>query len=111
MAATDSNYDWGQDLKRLVTRIEELNIDKIYLDYFGGGDPKYYLGDKYESWWSAKGPPPIGSYFAVSVNSLMGNQARPVGNIAIKPEDTYSWLKGKAPVVRGGMSILIFKIK
>ena len=117
--ATDSNYDWGQDLKRLATRLEELKINKVYLDYFGGGDPKYYLGDKFEPWWSAKGSPPHGSYFAVSLNSLMGNQARPIGDIKIKPEDTYSWLKNKtrqndsvglAPIARGGSSILIFKI-
>ncbi|KKT42296.1 MAG: Tetratricopeptide repeat protein [Candidatus Giovannonibacteria bacterium GW2011_GWA2_44_13b] len=107
--ATDSNYDWGQDLKRLAARMEELNIDKIYLDYFGGGDPHYYLGGKFESWWSAKGSPPMGSYFAVSLNALMGNQARPVGDITIKPEDAYSWLKNKTPVARGGISILIYK--
>ena len=110
LVATDSNYDWGQDLKRLATRLEELNINKIYLDYFGGGDPKYYLGDKFEPWWSAKGPPPAGSYFAVSANALMGNQARPVGDITIKPENAYSWLKNKTPVARGGMSIFIYRI-
>ena len=123
--ATDSNYDWGQDLKRLATRTKELNIDKIYLDYFGGGDPEYYLEDKYEPWWSAKGPPPEGSYFAVSINSLVGSQAgynscpEKCDDAAIKPEDTYSWLKNKtrqndsvglAPYARGGMSILIYKI-
>ena len=86
------------------------NINTIYLDYFGGGAPKYYLGDKYRGWWSSFGPPPSGSYFAVSLNSLMGNQARPIGDIKIKPEDTYSWLKNKTPVARGGSSILIYKI-
>jgi len=107
--ATDSNYDWGQDLKRLAFFAEKNNTPKIYLDYFGGGSPKYYLGDKYQGWWSSFGPPPRGSYFAVSLNSLMGNQARPVGDITIKPEDTYSWLRGKEPAARGGSSILIYK--
>ena len=111
--ATDSNYDWGQDLKRLKIWAEKNNVDKVYLDYFGGGSPKYYLGEKFEPWWSAKGPPPVlggvEGYFAVSLNSLTGNQARPVGDIVIKPEDTYSWLKSKTPVARAGSSILIYK--
>ncbi|MDP2668355.1 MAG: glycosyltransferase family 39 protein [bacterium] len=120
--ATDSNYDWGQDLKRLSARMKADNISHIYLDYFGGGDPNYYLGTKFKPWWSAKGPPPAGSYFAVSLNSLAGAQAwynsclpaqvgpDKCGDATIKPEDTYSWLKNKTPVARGGMSILIFKI-
>jgi hypothetical protein len=31
----DSNYDWGQDAKRLKTFLDERHIDQIYLDYFG----------------------------------------------------------------------------
>ena len=107
--ATDSNYDWGQDLKRLRDWVSENSVQKIYLDYFGGGSPKYYLGEKYESWWSAKGAPPAGSYFAVSLNSLAGNQAKVIGDIVIKPEDSYSWLKGKTSFARSGSSILIYR--
>ncbi|MDP3935354.1 MAG: glycosyltransferase family 39 protein [Candidatus Giovannonibacteria bacterium] len=107
--ATDSNYDWGQDLKRLTFWAEVNSVNTIFLDYFGGGSPKYYLGEKYEPWWSAKGPPPADSYFVVSLNSLVGNQAKPIGDIVIKPEDSYSWLKGKDPIARAGSSILIYR--
>jgi len=31
----DSNYDWGQDAKRLKAFLDERHIDHIYLDYFG----------------------------------------------------------------------------
>ena len=31
----DSNYDWGQDAKRLKTFLTERSIQHIYLDYFG----------------------------------------------------------------------------
>ena len=35
--ATDSNFDWGQDLKRLKIWLERiLNRKKIAVDYFGG---------------------------------------------------------------------------
>jgi 4-amino-4-deoxy-L-arabinose transferase-like glycosyltransferase len=39
----DSNLDWGQDLKRLGQWVEQNNIQKISLDYFGWADPAYYL--------------------------------------------------------------------
>ncbi len=100
LIATDSNYDWGQDLKRLSAWIESPvtgpGVDKIYLDYFGGGSPRYYLGNIYEPWLASNGAPPAGSYFAVSINSLTGNNA-------------YGWLDGKAPIGRAGSSILIYK--
>jgi hypothetical protein len=40
---TDSNLDWGQDLKRLGQWVEENDIPKISLDYFGWADQGYYL--------------------------------------------------------------------
>ncbi|MBI5220407.1 MAG: glycosyltransferase family 39 protein [Candidatus Liptonbacteria bacterium] len=66
--ATDSSYDWGQDLKRLTAWVEERNqdpdpskhVDGIAVDYFGGAIPGYYLKDKVqkvEGWWSARGNP------------------------------------------------------
>jgi 4-amino-4-deoxy-L-arabinose transferase-like glycosyltransferase len=39
----DSNLDWGQDLKRLGQWVEQNDIQKISLDYFGWADPGYYL--------------------------------------------------------------------
>jgi hypothetical protein len=94
--ATDSNYDWGQDLKRLVKFVDENNIPKIKLDYFGGGNPQYYLKNKFEPWWSARGEPPVGSWLAVSANTFQGNK-------------DYFWLKDKIPVARAGSSIFIYK--
>lgn len=109
----DSNYDWGQDLKRLRDLIRDeptLAGEKIYLDYFGGGSPRYYLGNQYEPWWSAKGPPPSGSYFAISLTVLRGSQGKPVKGIIIKPEDSYPWLRSLEPITRAGTSIFIYRI-
>ena len=106
----DSNYDWGQDLKRLSKFVEANSIDKIRLDYFGGGSPEYYLGGKYEQWWSAKDFPASGGWYAVSSNNLMGGQGKPVRGYKIKPEDSYSWLRGIEPVARAGYSIFIYKL-
>ncbi|MDP3763035.1 MAG: glycosyltransferase family 39 protein [bacterium] len=106
----DSNYDWGQDLKRLGKVTVEDKIPKIYLDYFGGGSGRHYIGEKFEPWSSAKGAPPSGSYFALSATLFQSARGKPVKGFEIKPEDSYSWLKGLEPVKRAGTSIFIYRI-
>lgn len=129
--AADSNYDWGQDLKRLVKFVDDNKIEKIAVDYFGGGNVQYYLGDCSENshgrvrisraqsaserfscaepWWSSKGQPKAGSWFAISATFRQGAFAKPVKNFIQNPEDTYSWLKNKTPIARAGTSIFIYK--
>lgn len=120
---TDSNYDWGQDLKRLATFTEKNNIQKIAVDYFGGGNPKYYLGEKVVDWSSAKGNPKNQEidWFAVSVNNLEGAIAKTAPGFNRNLDDTYAWLTavrstGKnmgdvpTPDYRAGTSILIYKL-
>ncbi|MEK7596257.1 MAG: hypothetical protein AAB564_01770, partial [Patescibacteria group bacterium] len=105
----DSNYDWGQDLKRLKDFTDEAGLDKINLDYFGGGSPKYYLGEKFKSWESAKGAPVQGEWLAVSATILNGAQAEPAKRFIRNPQDSYQWLKNKKPIARAGTSIFIYK--
>ncbi len=39
----DSSLDWGQDLPALKERLGHQNSgDRVYLSYFGTGNPKYY---------------------------------------------------------------------
>ncbi len=105
---TDSNYDWGQDLKRLQYFVEKNNIQKISLDYFGGGEPSYYLGDRFESWWSARGP--VHGWFAVSATFRQEAFARTAPGFMRKPENEYRWLRGYEPVARAGKSIFIYNL-
>lgn len=106
--AADSNYDWGQDLKRLAFYVEKNNIQKIAVDYFGGGSPRYELGIRFEPWWSSRGP--AHGYFAVSVTFLQNAFGEPAPGFIRKPEDSYEWLNGKAPVGRAGTSIFIYQL-
>ena len=109
--AVDSNLDWGQDLKRLKTWLDENNIDKIYLDYFGGGNTEYYLGQKFLPWWGTRNPSelPKGSYLAVSASQLQGGRG-----IAVKgydgPTGFYNWLNAYTPIAKIGYSIFVYKI-
>jgi len=107
----DSNLDWGQDLKRLKKFVEENNIEKIYVDYFGGGDTKYYLGEKFESWHGTRGPKefPKGNYLAVSATFLQGGRGKPVPGFN-QPYGYYNWLNRYTPIAKIGYSIFIYYI-
>ncbi|MEY4731440.1 MAG: hypothetical protein RL681_386 [Candidatus Parcubacteria bacterium] len=121
---TDSNYDWGQDLARLREFVAaHPEIDRIGVDYFGGGNPKYYLGNKEENWWSARGNPVNENihWLAVSVNSLQGAMQKGVPGFERKSEDEYRWLTELRPQKPGmgnvpepdyrvGTSIFVYKL-
>ncbi|MFH1346793.1 MAG: glycosyltransferase family 39 protein [Spirochaetota bacterium] len=119
---TDSNYDWGQDLTKLKKFIasweveNNAKIDKIAVEYFGGGSPTYYLGDKFEPWQSSKGnPADIGiHWFAVSINNLQGALGKLTSDQQRKPEDEYQWLQKiknpYQPDYKAGTSIFIYKL-
>lgn len=121
---TDSNYDWGQDLKYLKKFIANHNackagtaplsadcglktypaIDQIRVDYFGGSSPKYYLGDMFIPWWGARAPE--AGWYAVSTffyQESLYKQLAP-------GEHNYSWLKDITPLGRAGDSFLIYYI-
>ena len=146
---TDSNTDWGQDLKRLKTYIENYNncynntlskqpagfnykdlfqnlncenlyqnmystvhddkqiksIDKIRVDYFGGGNIKYYIGDKYVMWYDSMRPVETG-WYAISTNYLQGS----IYNTKNTIENNYAWTKEYRPVTMIGKSILIYYV-
>jgi len=125
--AADSNYDWGQDFYRLLHFIENPpgggKIEKIHLDYFGGEDPTYWLGEKYVrlnpkevAQDLSKGIPlseaggGIEGWVAVSVGQIQGGITKPVRGF---PDETgyYNWLEEYTPLARAGHSIFIYKIE
>ncbi len=109
--AVDSNYDWGQDLKRLKKWVDENEIEKIYLSYFGGGNPEYYLKEKYAPWWGDRNKKelPQGSYLAVSLTLLQGGKGNPAPGFD-QPTGYYRWLDDYEPITRIGNSIFIYYI-
>lgn len=125
---TDSNVDWGQDLKRLAEWIKARpEVDKIAVDYFGGGSPAYYLCERryypngelvansdgyncdtsqYLEWHAQEGVPPT-QYIAVSETFLMNDK----WTAATRGDAGYTWLREKTPVAKIGDSIYIFKVR
>ena len=122
---TDSNYDWGQDLKRLKDLVRENpEIDRIAVDYFGGGSAEYYLPGQSIPWWSSKGDPrDQGIYWlAISVNTLQGAIQPAAPGFDRKPEDEYRWLTELRPRAEGmggipepdfraGTSIFVYELR
>ncbi|HBP01270.1 MAG: Glycosyl transferase, family 39 [Candidatus Moranbacteria bacterium GW2011_GWE1_49_15] len=104
---TDSNTDWGQDLKRLRKYLDEHpEIDKIRVDYFGGGDIFRTVGeDKAILWWDSKRPIENG-WYALSTNYMQGS----IYSETKTAEDSYRWTLEYEPVDMIGASILIYHV-
>lgn len=126
---TDSNYDWGQDLLRLKDFVENYNscvvngldnpickpfskmntpknkeIDSIRVDYFGGSNPRWQLGEREKDWHSYLTPE--AGWYALSVGFLQENWHEPHA----AGEENYNWLKGRIPDFRAGDSIFVYYI-
>jgi hypothetical protein len=100
---TDSNFDWGQDLKHLQSFVKDQNIQKIAVDYFGGGDIKYYLGNAAEEWHSNSGNPKNADieWLAISAEFLQNSIQPADESIDRKPDENYGWLQNLRPVSPG----------
>lgn len=114
---TDSNVDWGQDLKRLKVYVDANHIEKIAIDYFGGGDPKYYfckqIPPRYDcsdspfvEWHAENGVPPT-QYIAVSETFLMND----LWWAPLRGDEGYAWLRAQEPIAKIGYSIYVYRIK
>lgn len=123
---TDSNYDWGQDLKNLNTFIKTHNnckagiiilgksqcaltkdypaINKIRVDYFGGGSPSYYLKEAFIP-WNDQRDPETGWY---AISSFFYQES--FYKKRKSSEQSYGWLRDITPVTRAGDSIFIYYI-
>lgn len=128
---TDSNYDWGQDVRRLNTWVNDYNtcvknnqelsekcqkltqgkmfpsenpIQEIRVDYFGGSSPEYFLKKKFISWHSNNVPEP--GWYAISAGFYQESiyKEQKPGTI------NYSWLPQSSWVARAGDSIFIFYV-
>lgn len=103
---TDSNTDWGQDLKRLNIWVEKNNIKEIYVDVFPGSfSARQYLGDKAIEWHVQNGKPR--GYFAVSATFYQNSRLKKTANDGID----YSWLDKMKPVANIGGSILVYNVE
>jgi hypothetical protein len=110
---TDSNLDWGQDLKRLGEWVGTQNIKKISLDYFGWSDPEYYLDGRVI--WTTVGQWRDANDFIVrnrsdgwiAVSATFLQEARYRTN---QDNGGYRWLLNYDPVTVVGHSIFVWHV-
>ncbi len=109
--AVDSNLDWGQDLARLNIWLDQNNIKKVYVEYFGGTDAQYVLGDKFQPWSGGRKPSELkhGDWLAVSATFLQGGRGKPAPGYT-NPTGYYDWLNNLQPKAVIGYSIFVYQI-
>ncbi|MGH8547989.1 MAG: ArnT family glycosyltransferase [Methylococcales bacterium] len=129
----DSNYDWGQNLKRLKIWVDTYNqcvsdannlpqsscdilanthtyptheaIDNLNIDYYGGSEVNYYFKEGAYTLWHSNNTPQSG-WFAISATFFEENTHK-----VLKPGETdYSWLSKYQPIGRAGNSMFIFHV-
>jgi hypothetical protein len=100
-------------MRRLARLIDEQNLPKVRLAYFGMDNPYAYLTDKrIESIpppWSdglvrSTRLEPDPGYYAISATLLTGQLFEP------KYRDYYSEFRSRKPFAKAGYSILLYKI-
>jgi len=93
----DSNYDWGQDARRLKGFLEERGIQHIYLDYFG---TQYSI-----------------EYLRIPNTRVTADQARQIkqgwlvvsASQLVRPE--WAWLReSKQPVARVAYTLFVYQL-
>ena len=124
---SDSGVDWGQDLVRLKQYVDSHpEINHLALDYFGGGDARYYFCERvYDSHgrlisttegydctdsiyepWHPENEPYAGQYIAVSETFLEND----LWYSAQRGDKGYEHLRNMQPVAKIGYSIYLFKL-
>ena len=104
--ATDSNYDWGQDIKRLAKWVQSEPAGTIYADLFTPADLTYYFPDRVVPFDITESPAPkSGDYIAVSVQVLQNNQYQ----TGLPYSERYSSLP-KRLVSRIGDTIFVYQV-
>jgi len=124
---SDSSVDWGQDLRRLKTYVDDHpEINRIAVDYFGGGVPAYYFCTRkydehgqlvataagydcsnsvYEEWHSQYGRY-TGQYIAVSETFLENDR----WYSELNDTPGYEYLRQREPIAKIGGSIYVYKL-
>ena len=92
----DSNYDWGQDAKRLKAFLDDRHIGQIYLDYFGTQYSIEYLKIPNTRIDAEKARQIVQGWLVVSASQLM------------RPE--WSWLREThQPIARVADTLFVYQ--
>jgi hypothetical protein len=109
---SDSNIDWGQELKRLRAFMERERVPIIYLSYFGTAPPAYY-GIRYQyvpGSWPLEWPPPADLVPAEQRPKLLAISLVNLQEVGTHELRLFAWLHRREPVAKIGYSIRVYDL-
>ncbi len=109
---SDSNLDWGQDLKGLKAFMANEGLPIIYLAYFGAAPPAYY-GIRYQyvpGSWPLTWPPPPDVVPADLERKVLAISVFNLQEVGTHDAQLFAWLRARRPVARVGYSIQIYDL-
>ncbi len=108
---SDSNLDWGQDLKGVKAYMEKEKLPIIYLSYFGTAPPSYY-NIRYQyvpGSWPLRWPPPTDKV-PVTARKILAISVRNLQDASIPHIPLFGWLRLRQPIAKIGYSIFVFDL-
>jgi hypothetical protein len=108
---SNSNVDWGQDLRSVKEYMEREGLPMIYLSYYGTAPPAYYgIRHQYVPGYGQLEPPTAEvlapnvkrEVLAISVVSLQG--------VHCEDNDLFRWLEARTPIAKIGYSIFVYDL-
>jgi Dolichyl-phosphate-mannose-protein mannosyltransferase len=109
---SDSNLDWGQDLKGVKAYMEKENLAMIYFSYFGTAPPSYY-GIRYQyvpGSWPLEWPPPNDKVPDTAPRKVLAISVFNLQDVANPSNPLFRWLWTRQPVAKIGYSIFIYDL-
>jgi Dolichyl-phosphate-mannose-protein mannosyltransferase len=108
---SDSNLDWGQDLKGLKAYIEREKLPIIYLSYFGTAPPAYY-GIRYQD-VASKGSltqPPLDRVPENAPRKILAISVYNLHDVSNAGDARFRWLWTRRPIAKIGYSIFVYDL-
>jgi hypothetical protein len=109
---SDSNLDWGQDLKAVKAYMEKERLPMIYLSYFGTAPPAYY-DIRYQyvpGTWPLEWPPPRDRVSDTASRKILAISVYNLQDVSNAYAPLFRWLWRRQPVAKIGYSIFIYDL-
>jgi Dolichyl-phosphate-mannose-protein mannosyltransferase len=110
---SDSNLDWGQDLKGLKTWMDREGVPVMYLSYFGTAPPSGW-GIRYQylpAWVENIQDPDLNERVPENGRQILAISLVNLQGIYFdKDRDRYRWLESRTPLTTIGHSIYVYDI-
>lgn len=109
---SDSNLDWGQELKALGTYLRERRVGAIYLSYFGTADPRAYGVRHVPVLTVSNVPrsPEPGIDLHGEREVLLAVSATCLQGVYCRRHDLFDWLRARTPVKVFGHSLFLYDL-